>query len=68
MAKTIIGTIVGLILAAFIGLNIYMGVENKTYKDVFTFDAEEESVIEDEKTPDTGIEADQTELTICVSE
>ena len=67
MAKTIIGTIVGLILAAFIGLNIYMGVENKTYKDVFTFDAEEESV-ENDKTPDTTVEADQTELTICVTE
>lgn len=68
MAKTIIGTIVGLILAAFIGLNIYMGIENKTYKDVFTADAKEESVIEDDKTPDTTVEADQTELTICVTE
>lgn len=57
------GVIVGLILLAFMGLSIYAGATGKSYKEIFTTDSEE-AVVEDDKTPDTTVEPEQTELTI----
>lgn len=59
------GVIVGLIVLAFMGLSIYAGATGKSYKEIFTTDSEKETVVEDDKTPDTTVEPEQTELTIC---
>lgn len=58
------GVIVGLIVLAFMGLSIYAGATGKSYKEIFTTDSEKETVVEDDKTPDTSLEANETELTI----